>query len=80
MELKDVSRHYLRTRLGTQAVAYATLEEAKSVLDKLLQIQRRDAISVIQAPNGQWLVNQNSVGILTTWIEDHDGKVVRLRD
>ena len=80
MELKDVSRHYLRTGLGTEAVTYATLEEAKNALDNLLQIQSRDAISVIQAPNGRWLVNQNSLGILTTWVEDHHGKIVRLRD
>ncbi|MGA2707913.1 MAG: hypothetical protein ACLP0B_24930 [Steroidobacteraceae bacterium] len=69
----------LKTCAGPDGKSYATLDEARLALDDLINRQSGSASSVIEQGDGKWLIRQNPAGSIKIWIEDADGKTIRLK-
>jgi len=79
MKYKDAHSYFLRTTTAPDGKAYATLDEARLALDDLINRQSELAISVMEQGDGKWLIRQNPTGSIKIWIEDADGKTIRLK-
>jgi hypothetical protein len=79
METKHVHPYVLRTSTAPDGKGYATLDEARLALDDLINRQCESAISVTQQGDGKWLIRQNPTDSIKLWIEDADGKTIRLK-
>jgi hypothetical protein len=78
-EMAITHPYFLRTNNDPDGNAYATLEEARLALDNLINRRSELACSVIEQGDGKWRIRQNPKTSLKIWIEDANGKTVRLK-
>jgi hypothetical protein len=71
--------YFLRTTSAPDGKEYATLDEARLAMDNLINRQSESAISVTEQGDGKWLIRQSQTGSIKIWIEDADGKTIRLK-
>jgi hypothetical protein len=79
MENKVTHAYFLRTNNDPDGMGYATLEEARLAMDNLINRRSDLAISVTEQGDGKWLIRQSPEDSLKIWIEDANGKTVRLK-
>jgi hypothetical protein len=73
------TRYFLRTTAAPDGKGYATLDEARLAMDNLINRQSESAISVTEQGDGKWLIRESQAGSIKIWIEDADGKTIRLK-
>jgi hypothetical protein len=71
--------YFLRTTSAPDGKEYATLDEARLAMDNLINRQSESAISVTEQGDGKWLIRQSETGSIKIWIEDADGRTIRLK-
>jgi hypothetical protein len=71
--------YFLRTTIAPDAKGYATLDEARLAMENLINRQSEAAISVTEQGDGKWLIHQSQTASIKIWIEDANGKTVRLK-
>ena len=71
--------YFLRTSSAPDGKEFATLDEARLAMDNLINRQSESAISVTEQGDGKWLIRQRETGSIKIWIEDADGKTIRLK-
>jgi hypothetical protein len=71
--------YFLRTTTAPDGKGYATLDEARLAMDNLINRQSESAITVTEQGDGKWLIRQTPTDSIKIWIEDAEGKTVRLK-
>jgi hypothetical protein len=71
--------YFLRTTAAPDGKGYATLDEARLAMDNLINRQSQAAISVTEQGDGKWQIRHSETGSIKIWIEDADGKTIRLK-
>jgi len=77
--MENTHPYFLRTSNDPDGKGYATLDEARSALDNLINRRSESASSVTEQGDGKWLIRQNPKTTLKIWIEDANGETVRLK-
>jgi hypothetical protein len=70
--------YYLRTSVGTDAVGYNTLDQAKSALKTLLALEIERGGHVVEQEDHKWISHHKPHGIFMMWIETDTGSVIAL--
>jgi len=79
MEIENIHSYFLRTTTAPDGKGYATLSEVRLALDNLINRQSESAISVTEQGDGKWVIRQNPIDSIKIWIEDVNGKTIRLK-
>jgi hypothetical protein len=71
--------YFLRTTTAPDGKEYATLDEVRLAMDNLINRQSESAIGVTEQGDGKWLIRQSQTVSIKIWIEDADGRTIRLK-
>jgi hypothetical protein len=78
MSIQEIYVYHLRTSESTVSTGYCTVDDARTALKHLIDVESRRGHDVGEQSDGRWLSRQKPEGSVTMWIETEDGTTIAI--